>query len=231
MYPRLFENPNALYLKKYGEDLDWTELQPNFPFSYYSGKLICGPVGYTHAEAAPLDVKMRQDTSRGEYSGRIFVNEKVISFWHFPENKETLLKVLKDIEDFIKSHPDRYKNPYINKIDFSNSEWVVEIPKHYFEDLKDYNDAMDMSDWKAAWRPTEDDQEFIPINQYNNEYKRSEEELAIPHLQQPIIGKKPVKYGFGSKNPKYLSKRQWQMATLGDESKKENNYYPRLNES
>lgn len=232
MYPRLFENPNALYIEGEGA-MDWTEFK-NIPFSYYNNKIYCGRNGETHAEMAEQHINSYNEFSeaRGQYSGRIFVNEKIITFWHFPENKQTLLKVLKDITEWIQSH--NYYDESIKKINFSNPEWTVEIPTmdwQHFEQMKDYDEARYNKMWKQNWNPTKNDQEFIPIKNYNGEYERSEEELKIRHKELPIIGKKPVIPGYGSKNPKYQSRRQWDMATLGHESKEENNFYPRINEN
>jgi len=228
LYPRLFENPNAINLT--GKVEEWIESK-TIPFSYYHKEMYVGSIGTTHDDMQPRNYKK---DGRGEYSGRLYVDHYVITFWHFPENKEILKKVLKDLQDTInKDKYDEFNNLHI---DFSNKKWKVEIPTKNFEKLKKYptkpiykNTRLIFPDW-GNWDPNKKDHKYISIEDYNQGYERTKSELAIRHLIPPGAGKKEVPYGFGSRNPEYMKKRQWQMATVGDESKKELKY-PRLFEN
>jgi hypothetical protein len=46
-YPRLFENPNALYIPEIEYPVEWNETN-TFPFSYYDGVMHLGAWGDTH---------------------------------------------------------------------------------------------------------------------------------------------------------------------------------------
>lgn len=128
IYPRLFENPNALFID--GKSHDWVDFK-NIPFSYYNDKMYVGNNGESHHELSPPEIKYSPKPTRGPYSGRIFPNLKIISFWHFPEDKTKLLKILKDITEIRKD------------LDFSDPNWVVEIPTFEFEELKDYKNSLE----------------------------------------------------------------------------------------
>ena len=67
---------------------------------------------------------------------------------------------------------------------------------------------------------------IIPIEKYIGSKKPSEK-AYLQHLDTKTKHKVP--YGFGSKNPAYMGKRQWQMASATDEGKDEG-FYPRLDE-
>jgi len=220
-YPRLFENPNAVYIPKENRAKDWSDTY-TIPFSYYGKKLYVGVDGQTHDEMIDLAPKNYEGDGRGKCSGRLFLKEKIITFWHFPENKEALKKLLSELQNNINNDSDRDE-----RVDFENKQWRIEIPKEYNK-LKNYpkGGLGNYPKW-GSWYPKKEDQTFVKIEKYNKKYERSKEELEIRHLIPPGAGKKPVSFGFGSKSPNYLSKRKWQMATVGDESKKEQ-HYPRL---
>ena len=43
------------------------------------------------------------------------------------------------------------------------------------------------------------------------------------HIKSPLLKTKNVPYGYGSRNPKYLDQRKWQMASLTSESANQKN--------
>lgn len=215
---KLFENPNAIWVRSEGRNRAWS-YKDCIAFSYDDRKTKMYVGNSTHVDL----VDIYDEDSRGPCSGRLFLNEKVITFWRFPENYEELIKTLDDIVKEIKKAIFRYKLDPVPEIpNFNDKEWRIEIPKNH--------NASNWGKLTDDWDPTEDTQDFIKIEDYRGGIKRSDAELKMRHLMPPAAGKKEVPLGFGSRNPKYLKKRQWQMASMSDEGKKEE-LYPRLDES
>jgi len=210
---KIFENPNAIYLKN--KIINWDDVN-TIAFSYYNDKLYVGAIGDIHDEI--LIPKGYEGDSRGQYSGRLFLKEKIIAFWHFPENKQIFKKVINDLTEK-------------TFIDFDVPGWRVEIPKD-FKNLKEYPQGeFNYPDW-GSWEPKKDDQEFIDINDYENkkEYTRSREELLQPHPYKPT---KRIK-GSGSDKTAWDSKRNIKVRQAMYTENKTNdmkNFYPRLNEN
>jgi hypothetical protein len=229
-YPRLFENPNALYMPDIEKIVEWSESK-TFPFSYYNGELYLGKWGDTH-----LNIKTPQDykgDTRGQYSGRIFADYKIIAFWHFPEDQKTLKKVLDDLRKKIYADEnDSYEKDHY-KYDFYDGEWMIEVPSEV-EEYKKYPTTKEydffpypMPNW-GTWRPEEENQEYVKVKDYEKGTERSAEELAQQHVVSPLLKpKRKVLPGWGSNSDRYRRKRQWQMASMTDESKQEM-LYPRL---
>jgi hypothetical protein len=198
-YPRLFENPDSIFINKEDLVLKFSD-DDAYAFGYYKNKMYVDD--RAHWAIVPrLFTLKRKDF---KYAGRLWVNEKIISFWEYPETYEKLLSVLKDIEKATENL----------KILRDLDKWRIELPG-----------IKDSDDWYTDY------EEVIPITEYTGDVEeRSKEELELPHLLPPAAGKKKVPYGYGSKNPKYQGKRQWQQASVTDESKTEQ-HYPRLFES
>ena len=232
-YPRLFENPNALYIPEIEYPVEWNETN-TFPFSYYDGVMHLGAWGDTHDDM--IAPPKHKGDRRGQYSGRVFADYKVITFWHFPENQETLKKVLDDLKE--KIYEDKYDNYAQDhyKYDFYDGEWMIEVPEDV-EKLKKYPTTKKIDNFEYAfpnwgsWHPKKDEQKYVKVKDYEKGVERSAEELAQQHVKSPLLKpKKKVEPGWGSNSERYKRKRAWQMASMTDESKKEE-IYPRLFES
>ena len=223
MYPRLFENPNAI--NPSGETESWISNDyRTLPFSYYGGKMYVGSFNANHAEMMPSGLA---GDDRGRYSGRLFLKQKIVTFWHFPEDRKKLEKVLADLRAEIdRDKYDEYKGLHV---DFSEKGWRIEIPSKGFEKLKKYPTGTGFPEW-GEWDPEKGDHRYVKIEDYGGGHERSEKEIQSRHTAPPSAGKKEVPAGFGSKSPEYAGKRRWQMATLGAESKQEP-FYPKLLES
>jgi hypothetical protein len=136
------------------------------------------------------------------YPGRLYFDPQVITFWVYPTDDE-----LKTIVSIIEKK---------KKIKIYDNDWKIEI---YPEGRKNkgvqgYSNNYDR----------DKESKIIPIEEYIGS-KRPPEKAYLQHLDTKTKHKVP--YGYGSKNPAYKSKRQWQMASLTDEGKKEE-HYPRL---
>ena len=136
------------------------------------------------------------------YSGRLWYDCKVISFWEYP-TKEELPKILEDIKNSCKetlnidiNFKDKWKIEIIYKSEWSN----IKISE---DDLTNPNDK----DW------TDEDfkSKLISLSTYIGSEKRTEEDLVTKHIEKEK--NKDVKIGWGSKNSK--NNRDWRKA-LGE---------------
>jgi len=202
-YPRLFENPNAIYDTETGKTAMYNK--DAMPFWYMGDIMHVGGIGSTH------------DT-RLNYAGRLFFTQKIITFWHFPENKAVLNKVLSDIEKRLNKTGKR-------DINFKRDGWKIEIPADdIFQKMKN-GDSSNDKNW-GNWSPSVTEQKFIDIDDYNGEYERSTDELKQDHVISPLLKKyKIVPIGVGSKHINVEQKFKEKMQAPFE------SYYPRLNES
>lgn len=137
------------------------------------------------------------------YPGRLFMEPKVITFWIYP-NKREIKQIIKIIS----------KKLNLNIID---NGWSIEIYKEGFNNKGEQQ-------YGNNYNRDSDRKDFVPVEKFAGSKKPPEKEY-LQHLDTKH--KHLVPYGFGSKNPKYMEKRKWQMANIADEAKKET-YYPRL---
>jgi len=118
-----------------------------------------------------------------QYSGRLWLEEKIISFWDYPENYETLLNLLNKINE-------KLELIYRFKIDFSDFKIEVKVQG-------DPNNELDF------------DYNLIPISNYEKSEKLSDKELNIPHLLSPEEKKKhPQMVAAKQSDIKYLGKKE-----------------------
>ncbi|MCK9446585.1 hypothetical protein M0Q50_06965 [bacterium] len=231
-YNRLFENPDYLYInnrRKYWNDT------VTLPFSYYKDKLYLGYPNTTHLSLVNEIPIYYKGDSRGIYSGRLFFEYKVISFWHFPESKAKLMKVLNDIQDEYNNvlynelngdSINEFDKEFREKINLIDGEWKIEIP--VTEDISNfikYPDTEDEDNNYPQWDVIHQKNiKYISPNEYNKGFIRSEEELEQEHVKSPLLKQSKVVQGFGSEHPEYQTKQAWKrMAPIGD-SKQEKKY-------
>lgn len=91
-----------------------------------------------------------------KYAGRIWYEKKIISFWEYPEDKETLMRVLNMVKEKIKK---------IYNLDINYNEYSIEI-------LTKKGEVFDV----------DDEFELIPVMKYVGSKKLSDETLNAPHL-------------------------------------------------
>lgn len=190
-YPKLFENPNAVYLETYHAAVDWSQVK-TMAFAYYCGMMFIGSGRSTHIKLYK-ELKIKDELAekrhgRGKYAGRLYMSSKIITFWEFPETNKILMKLLVDIEEETSIH-------------FDNS-WTVEVPL--------YKDSDHTAYW-GDWQPRQSSQKFVPIDKYVGGSTRSEEEMQQQHILPPIEKEKqkklnPVATGFGSDKTAWDSK-------------------------
>jgi hypothetical protein len=199
---KLFETPDSVVIDgveicKYNKDNN------NFAFGYIDGKML---IGNTHEEISnDLNVD-EQNRDYFLYSGRIWLNEKVISFWDYPKDNNALKKVIIDLEKKLNQ-----LSEYKYLIIWNDTDFKIEILEEG-----------EFIDYRGLKRYTKES--LIPLKDYKGSEELSDEEKSIEHIDTTYKHKVP--YGFGSKNPKYLDKRKWQHANIAQE----NNAYADTNE-
>lgn len=128
------------------------------------------------------------------YPGRIYMTPKIITFWVYPSEKE-LKKIIRIMEKKM-------------KIQMVDNDWFIEV----------YSSGMKQSGTQSYannYNRDSENKELIPVEKFVGSKKPPEKEY-IQHLDTKHKHKVPA--GFGSKNPDYMKKRQWQMASVASES-------------
>lgn len=193
---KLFESPDMIEAENLRKiipgknTLDLTDFQ--VPFGYYKGKIRVGKINSVHPSIKMFYPDMEEEDFRGrtdmKYSGRIWPQEKIISFWDYPETHKALYDILSDIEnEFYR----KFKRPFT----INPNNWYIEIVD---KKLEGENFPKYFMDWKNAENAI-----LIPVKDYKGSDEWSEETKGTEHTKSPILKDKKVPYGFGSRNPKY----------------------------
>ena len=222
----LNENPNVIIdpeiWRKKKKDVNYTPRKDDniefdfpgvIPFGFYgpSKTLLVGRPSDTHyhllKNAYKKDIiKSGADMKeRGSNSGRLFKNQKVLTFWNFPKDYNELMKVIGELE----------KETGIKMKD--DPEWLIELPSGEFKKAL----VSDKGSW-GSWTPRAGHVEYIPFSEYKGGYKRSEEDLGQEHVKSPLLKKKKVFPGWGSNSAKYQELQKQKMYRPFE------GYYPRL---
>lgn len=120
------------------------------------------------------DVLKIVGSERGDLAGRLFPNQKVITFWTFPKDYNEFRSVIKDLNEKLKKN-------VLTKFQIDDS-WLVEIPSG------EYKGALDSENNKSGWGTWHlraGHQQYIPISDYKGGYKRSNAEMNIKHTESP----------------------------------------------
>jgi hypothetical protein len=198
-----YENANVISYQN--KILWWQEIKNTYCFSYYeinNNLELFIEKDITHDDLydisindTPYQINNKNEEGywgRGPYSGRLFVDQKVITFWRFPESQQKLKKISDDI--FKKINIDIYKEKY-----------KIEI----ITDQKTKDDAY-LNQWGSAWgnsNSTALSTELIPVEKYEKSFKINKTDLKIPHLMNPTQKKKWLKSV--DYKPKYSKWKKW----------------------
>jgi len=211
---RLYENPNIVYNVDDKDDyvVDYTQYNQwfnriNYTFAYYNNnfyikkneKIITNFLGdnredlTTHAKLYQLylddnnlDDNNKYIEGRGDYAGRIYLEDKLISFWFYPENMSKFRQICRDIK---------------NEADvdiFGESGWKIEINKSI--KTKSDNDFKFVGDWNLDYS----DSIYIPVEDFVKSGKWDKDEIEAPHLMDPEAKKKMLmNQGYRAKETKW----------------------------
>ena len=193
---KIFENPNAINYN--GKEVAY-DSDAVVPFAYYYNELVTGERGDVHSELKRKN-SFRDDGGRTQNSGRLFTEQKIISFWRFPKDQNELLKVLKDLEE------------ELNMIIIDDPEWKIEIPARK-DDLEAIKNNQNWGKWGAK-------EIYIPIKDYKGSIERNKEELEQKHILSPILKKdRSVPSFVGSKRYQTKKPLAWRQALVPESLK------------
>ena len=170
------------------------------PFGMFNNKIFVGGYSKMHFYMYPLQHQKKLTKNEG----RLWVNSKIISFYTPYPEPEFLLDYLKKLEKLINTK-------FSIKLNFFTSKWKIDftdIKKEFVKkriNIEHIQDLIDFNTYRYYWKD---------IKNLNIERQ--------DHLVMNPNAKKVVPYGYGSKNPEYLDKRAWQLASLTDENYKIN---------
>ena len=188
----LLESPDGIEARNLSEvipgtnTLDLTDFQ--IPFGYYDGKMRVGKLNGIHPSIKELyDDIERSVHSRLDlkYPGRLWIQDKVVSFWEYPKTKTELLKILSDVEnEFFRMA----KRPFT----LNPNDWFIEIVD---KRLAGDNFPEVFGEWADA-----EDAILVPVKDYSGSDEWSEETKGKEHVQSPVDkGPKKVPPGVGSR--------------------------------
>jgi hypothetical protein len=212
---KLFETPDRIY--SFNIHAHYADRSAH-PFGY-NGKneMKVGRAGSTHDwEGIGRFFK---------YSGRVWMNQKIISFWMYPP-KEEMEKVIKDLEEALS-----------NQLQYGDMNVIWDDPEFKIEVVKGLNpkpfstefeyDGLDIHWEKKEYK----DVEIIPLKNYVGSKDQSPEELDKEHEISPLLKKQRNVKGFGAE--KYAQKKpiELRQAMQTSENKKEELHYPKLFEN
>ena len=214
-YLKKYENPDSIIsinpITNKLINVHWSN-HDSVVFCYYNDEMLIG-FNKTHRELLEENDLNYDIESNGlvirtimDYPGRIWVKNKVISFWIYP-TPEKLPKILDDIEEEYNKHIDSVNidsDHKLPKLDFNDPDWLIEVFDNNLRDPNDYD-----------WRGT---QKLVPLSNYTGSRQRSKKELLIPHLlnwkEKQELKKKGWGKGFGSDMTAWDSKNPlaWRQA-------------------
>jgi len=187
--PDMIEARNIRQIFRNKNTLDLSDFQ--VPFGYFDGEMKVGKIMSTHPDMDKNYKDLPQvNRSNLKYAGRAWLKDRVISFWEYPETKEELYKVLKDLE---KEFRKKFKKFWT----INPKNWYIEIIDKKLPNMKD--SSSDWMDWSDA-----EDAILIPVHEYEGSGEWSEEAKGKEHFQSPM-NKEPKKVPDGVGSRKYGS--------------------------
>lgn len=164
-----------------------------------------------------INIKVVDSELKKNYAGRVWIKEKVIAFWGYPESKEKLKEIVFDLNSEIK---------WLH----INNGWKVEIPtpllsKKYVKQTK--GKKLNFKYKKAFKHKDEDESIFIPIKDYDislisnsPEAKKKKKSAMLQHMVSPMYKQTKSIAGIGSrKTPSGLSATQIHQVKSTSENK------------
>ncbi|MFW5700751.1 MAG: GNAT family N-acetyltransferase [bacterium] len=148
----LRESPDGVRSKKPRVRTNFTDSDA-ITFGYLDNEMIIGDMGRRQTHDDITGDRFQYTREDFDYAGRLWVDKKVISLWQYPDNKETFIGIIKDLN----------KHPEIN----IDNSWFIEIPtaeSWYHDDaeshliqLKDFYlyDMSSIGDFKDKDKPHE----------------------------------------------------------------------------
>jgi hypothetical protein len=129
-----------------------------------------------------------ENYGRGKNSGRLFKNEKIITFWLFPKNNQELKQIVKKIEN------------EIDMVIWDDPDFRIEVPI----EENSLKLAPSLGKWGECWDINIDNIDFLKLKDYDGSFMWDSETLEAPHLLSPEQKKKELmKTGYRGKSTKW----------------------------
>lgn len=180
----LNEHPDTI--KVGGKRIIYIE-EDTVAFGYYNGKLLTGRIhGLFTAPDVNGELKRIGGNARDEmeYTGRLFLDSKVISFWKYPTPLK-LKSIIKDLENKL-------------KIKIYNNDWKIEV-------IPSRDGIVKTSLYNAS--PEWNNTILIPVEKFESSYNPE----PVQHTLSPLDSRKKKIYnpGFGSEKRYNLDKKYY----------------------
>jgi len=180
---KLFESPDSITLED-GITTRFYRSEGARPFGIIDGIMM------VHSESLAHWTAFQLERFNMKFPGRLFTNEKIITFWEFPTQEE-MPGILRDIENV-------YNRIGEDQINFYDGIWKIEtLFKRGTETITSI--GSDEMDWNKNVKDEDGDSvyiKYIPISEYIGSEKRTPAQLAMKHLE---VGKGGAKKGWGSR--------------------------------
>jgi hypothetical protein len=181
-------------------DLDFED-EDAIAFGYYRNKMYVSNFEQTHwqmMDIYDIDIPGEEVRFKMKYPGRLWIENKVISFWTYPENKSIMKKLISDLEKELYNRIDK-------KIDIWN-KFKIEV---LFSKEKGLAKKWKYDNEIYEYVPEGYTLKIIPLKSYKSSEKRTTKDLSKPHIMSPVAKNSDVPKGMGSeKTPDGLSATQ-----------------------
>lgn len=110
----IFESPDMVYRKGYLHAVSFHE-SDSYPFAFYNGEVYLGRQRSIHSQLCKDNSLNKSDL---KYSGRLWKNENIISFWEYPKTNSEMREILNKIKN-------KFKEQY--NIDINLNKLMIEV--------------------------------------------------------------------------------------------------------
>lgn len=218
----LFETPDVVNSVNHEDTYMWYG-DGTYAFGVYNGKVYVSDESTTHYRISDKDGKrLHMERTKWKFPGRIWTEQKLISFWVYP-NVEEFKKIIKGLEEAldinIMNDPEYYVEVLVPKSTPDNSK-TKKIKK---------TKRFAPGDDDGTWRSTKGFKvSHVTPKDYVGSEQRSKEELGKEHVISPLLKKQRKVYDGGSKLTGWDAPRniKWRQAMYAEGL--EEDLYPRL---
>ena len=172
---QLNESPD--YVNASGVTLNWYA-STSYAFGYLKGKFVISLKNSMHSE---MGVNFKGSVRRAfTYPGRIWPEEKLISFWTYPKTRKHFDKVINDLNNALDINIWRERG------------WKVEVLKNKvtkkIEDgVEDLKDGMVQGAWSLPWNPSRKGAVLVSVKNYVGSEDVAEKDINKEHIKSPLL--------------------------------------------
>ena len=171
----LLEDPDTLYIPKLHIDLSFTD-EKTIAFLYYNGKVYHSGYGDAHYEILHDDpdwkidntnIKTNREVHKNKIQGRLWPDDKVISFWYAPQPNK-MNQFIKDLNIAFKRRKFDIKADLKWHIDVDMYKKDIVGGYYYGEDLITIKDYINRNFLSQNLKSSFDNYDMIIKNKHDN---------------------------------------------------------------